>query len=327
MYAIPDAPSSTWQFMPLFGGPVVIGVLQVAVMPCILESPIWLLHRRQVDQAHLVMNQLYLPGDDVDSHWSLLVATMERQTQETESSSSKLSLLVSAKYRKQFSIAVVLSTMQQLCGMNALVVYGPTMFKAIGIHELRLSSTIVNFGRFHDMYLGMKFGDRFNRRTLLLVGSAGMIVGSLGFTVCQTYPSATNNWVQITCMLAFVASFCMSVGSLGWIVSTELIPEVLGASSGAIATCCTWTAQFFIGVYFQQISSVGHWGSQAFGIFPAVLVVFVLFVWICVPDTRTQTTDQVTAMFYSDDDNQKQSDDDAFVYWTSDKENCILSSP
>ncbi|ETV93904.1 hypothetical protein H310_12248 [Aphanomyces invadans] len=296
MYAIPDVPSTAWQFKPLFGGPVVIGVLQVASMPWIVESPVWLLHRDQLDEARHVMHQLYMPAG-IEAHWTALVSTIDRQTREAASSSSKLSLLVSPKYRKQFSIAIVLATMQQLCGMNALVVYGPAMFKAIGIRELRLSNSIVNFGRFHDMYLAGKFGDRFNRRTLLLAGSMGMILGSLGFTLCQVYPSDTNDWIQIACTLMFVASFCASIGSMGWLVSTEVVPEVLGATSGAISTCCTWTAQFFIGVYFQQISSPEHWGTQAFGMFPAVLVVFAVFVWMFVPETRHRTTDEVTALF------------------------------
>ncbi|KAF0702704.1 hypothetical protein As57867_007730, partial [Aphanomyces stellatus] len=30
MYAIPDVPSSEWQFKPLFGGPIIIGLLQLA---------------------------------------------------------------------------------------------------------------------------------------------------------------------------------------------------------------------------------------------------------------------------------------------------------
>ncbi|KAF0687529.1 Aste57867_20742 [Aphanomyces stellatus] len=300
MYAIPDVPSSEWQFKPLFGGPIIIGLLQLASMGQIVESPTWLIQSHQVDAARLVMAQLYLPCD-LDEHHDMLVESIGRQTQETEST-SKLALLVSPKYRVQFSIAIVLSTVQQLCGMNALVVYGPAMFNAIGIKELRLSNTLVNFGRFHDMYLAMKMGDRFNRRTLLLAGSVGMIWGAIGFTLCQVYPSEANNYLQIACTLVFVGSFCFSIGSLGWLVSTELVPEALGATSGAVSTFFTWTAQFFIGVYFQQISNPANWGTHAFFIFAGVMFVFFWFVWFCVPETRNKTTDEITALYYTDEE-------------------------
>ncbi|ETV93903.1 hypothetical protein H310_12247 [Aphanomyces invadans] len=204
--------------------------------------------------------------------------------------------------------------------------FGPIVFKSVGLADLRLATTLVYFGRFHDMYLAGKFGDRFSRRALLLWGTTCMILTSVGFTLCQMYPNDTTNWIQIGCMILFVAAFCASIGSLGWLVPTELVPESLGATSGAIATFTTWTAQFFIGVYFQQISSPEHWGTQAFGMFPAVLVVFAAFVWSSVLDSRNKTSEEVTAMFaWSQGSSAKANG--AFVYWTSDKENCILSSP
>ncbi|KAF0719254.1 Aste57867_1177 [Aphanomyces stellatus] len=173
------------------------------------------------------------------------------------------------------------------------------MFNAIGTKELRLSNALVNFGRFHDMYLAMKLGDRFNHRTLLLAGSVGMILGAI---LCQVYPSKANNWLQIACTLVLVGSFCFSIGSLGWLISTELVPEALGATSGAVSTFFTWTAQFFIGVYFQQISNPGHWGTHAFFIFASVMFVFFFFVWFFVPETRNETTDEITALYYTDEE-------------------------
>ncbi|KAF0692839.1 hypothetical protein As57867_016067, partial [Aphanomyces stellatus] len=235
MYLIPKVPSSEWQFKPLFGGPIVLGLLQLATTRFLLESPTWLIQSRQVDAARHVMTHLYLPCD-LDAHLAKMTASIERQTQEAESASSKLALLVSPKYRAQFSIAIVLSTVQQLCGMNALVVYGPAMFKAIGIKELRLSNTLVNYGRFHEMTFAARVGDRSNRRTLLLAGSVGMFLAAMGFTLCQIHMNDTTKWLQIVCTMTFVLSFCFSVGSLGWLVSTELVPEALGATSGAVST-------------------------------------------------------------------------------------------
>ncbi|KAF0691659.1 Aste57867_17158 [Aphanomyces stellatus] len=176
------------------------------------------------------------------------------------------------------------------------------MFKAIGIKELRLSNTLVNYGRFHEMTFAARVGDRSNRRTLLLAGSVGMFLAAMGFTLCQIHMNDTTKWLQIVCTMTFVLSFCFSVGSLGWLVSTELVPEALGATSGAVSTFFTWTAQFFIGVYFQQISNPKHWGTHAFFIFAAVAFAFFWFVWVFVPETRLKTTDEVTALFYSPQD-------------------------
>ncbi|CAK4682623.1 unnamed protein product [Aphanomyces euteiches] len=296
-YPIRDLPNE-WEFKYLFGVPILFGLLQLAFMGAIIESPSWLIQTHQVERSREAMNQLYSSGD-VESHWMALVESIQRQNNEVQTKSSKLGLLLSRKYSKQFSIAIVLATMQQLSGMNALVGYGPNMFKAVGVRELRLSNTFVNFSRLYNMYIAARYGNCFKRRTLLLFGSIGMMFMGIGFTLCQVYHNDVSKWFQILCMGGFVLSFCASIGSLGWLVSTVLVPETLGATSGAISTFFTWTAQFFIGVYYQQISSPSHWGNHAFFVFAGVTFVLFLFVLAFVQDTSHKTSDQVTAMFHT----------------------------
>ncbi|KAF0701322.1 Aste57867_8172 [Aphanomyces stellatus] len=297
MYWIPDAPTSDWTFRVSFGMPMLLGLATLALMRHMEESPVWLLLSGDVDGARTTFVKLYVPNTALDSYIDTTIASLGHQVDEIARSSNRLALATSSKYRTQLLLAIVLATMQQLCGFNALLVYGPAMFKALGLRELRLSNTLVNFGRFYDMGQMVHFGDRFSRRTLLLAGGTAMMVGALGFTLCQSYPNTTTHWLQLACTFVFMMGFCYSIGSLGWLMALELVPESLGATAGALATCGTWTAQFFIGVYFQQIASVGHWGTHAFGMFVVVLALFVAFVAWCVPDTRLKTTDQVTTLF------------------------------
>ncbi|KAH9108728.1 hypothetical protein LEN26_014100 [Aphanomyces euteiches] len=295
MYAISHVPNE-WEYKYFFGGPILLGLIQIVVMRYIIESPTWLIQTQQIEESRQAMNQLYMPGD-VESHWMTKVEAVGRQAQEIQSSSSKLGLLLSRKYSKQFLIAITLATMVQLCGLSALVVYGPQIFQGIGIRELRLSGTLTNFSRLDYMYLAARYGSKFSRRSLFLVGSVGFVLGAMGFTFCQIYPNETTKWLQLVCLMIFILSFCFSVGSLGWLVATELVPEALGATLGSISTFFTWVAQFFIGVYFQQISNTKHWGTQAFFIFAVVNFIFFFFVMAFVPDTNNKSTDEVTAIF------------------------------
>ncbi|KAF0731270.1 hypothetical protein Ae201684P_011650 [Aphanomyces euteiches] len=194
-YPIRDLPNE-WEFKYLFGVPILFGLLQLAFMGAIIESPSWLIQTHQVERSREAMNQLYSSGD-VESHRMALVESIQRQNNEVQTKSSKLGLLLSRKYSKQFSIAIVLATMQQLSGMNALVGYGPNMFKAVGVRELRLSNTFANFSRLDNMYIAARYGDRFKRRTLLLFGSIGMMFMGIGFTLCQVYHNDVSKWFQI----------------------------------------------------------------------------------------------------------------------------------
>ncbi|KAF0718898.1 Aste57867_1398 [Aphanomyces stellatus] len=311
MYAIPKLPTSTWDFRPIFGGPIVIGLVQLVTMQRMIESPVWLLQHQQVNQAYAAMTELYHPGVDghqhLATHFATVAASVARQMDDTKATiASKLTLLVSPTYRKQFGIALVLCTMQQLSGLGALIVFGPALFQSLGLVDLRLANTFVNFGRFQNNMVVAALGDRFYRRTSLVRGSVVMAIAGLGFTLCQVYPNDTTRYVLLICTLVFMMAYSFSAGSLAWLVSTELMPESLGATSGAVATAMTWTAQFFIGVIFQQIATPGHWGTQAFGIFPVVALIFATFVWFVVPETAKLTSDQVTALYC-----QRVDDDDA----------------
>ncbi|KAH9158450.1 hypothetical protein LEN26_002967 [Aphanomyces euteiches] len=299
-FAILKLPTSDWQFKPLFGGPIVIGLLVLATMRFIVESPAWLLLQHREDEAKESMARLYV--GDVQGHFAELTESMRVQTEEVEASSSKLALLVSSRYRVQFAIAVVLGTMQQLAGLPAMVVYGPSIFKSVNLADLRLSNIFINFGRCWTMFIAAAFfGHRYMRRALLLRFSLIMCVAALGFTLCQVYPNTTTHWINLVCLLLFMGPYSFSVGSLGWVISTELIPEALAPTSGAFATFGSWTAQFLIGVFFQQITSPSHWGTQAFAIFSVIMLVFAIFAFFFVPETSNTTSMEVRALYVRDE--------------------------
>ncbi|CAK4495536.1 unnamed protein product, partial [Aphanomyces euteiches] len=194
-------------------------------------------------------------------------------------------------YRVQFAIAVVLGTMQQLAGLPAMVVYGPSIFKSVNLADLRLSNIFINFGRCWTMFIAAAvFGHKFKRRTLLMPLSLVMSVAALCFTLCQVHQNDTTHWLIIACLLFFMSSYSFSIGSMGWVISTELLPEALAPTSGAFATFGTWTAQFLIGVFFQQISNTRHWGTQAFAIFSVIMLVFAIFAYFFVPETSNTTS-------------------------------------
>ncbi|CAK5093540.1 unnamed protein product [Aphanomyces euteiches] len=298
-FAIPKLPTSEWHFKPLFGGPIVIGLLVLATMRFIVESPAWLLLHQREDEAKEAMARLYV--GDVQAPFAELTESMRVQTEEVEASSSKLALLVSSRYRVQFAIAVVLGTMQQLAGLPAMVVYGPSIFKSVNLADLRLSNIFINFGRCWTMFIAAAvFGHKFKRRTLLMPLSLVMSVAALCFTLCQVHQNDTTHWLIIACLLFFMSSYSFSIGSMGWVISTELLPEALAPTSGAFATFGTWTAQFLIGVFFQQISNTRHWGTQAFAIFSVIMLVFAIFAYFFVPETSNTTSMEVRALYVKD---------------------------
>ncbi|RHY86559.1 hypothetical protein DYB35_002268 [Aphanomyces astaci] len=293
----------TWRL--LFGAPIVLGLLQLCLFPCMIRSPHHLVMLNKYDQARVALQQLYTQPCDTELHLNAMIVSHEKQRMEA-ASSSKLDLLVSPKYRRQLLVAVVLCLSQQLAGMNAIIAYSNGFFFNVGIHETRLSNILVNFGRFHDMCMAARLLDRFSRRTPLLVGLVVTLLASVGIVWTQLYPGNpvdfnSTNYIAIATVLLFVASYCFSAGSMAWLISNELFPELLSATANSMSTFCTFTAQFVIAVYYPQLMRPTAAGNYAFLVFTGCLLMLIPFVYFVVPNTHKKTSEEVTRLFYDGD--------------------------
>ncbi|CAK4079837.1 unnamed protein product [Aphanomyces euteiches] len=288
----------------LFGLPVILGVLQLSMMPWMIRSPHHLVMIKKYDQARAALQQLYKPCD-FELHLNAMIISHERQEIEA-ATGTKIGLLFSPKYRKQLMIAIVMCLSQQLAGMNAIIAYSNGFFLNIGIRETRISNMLVNFGRLHDMAMAARFLDRWSRRTPLLIGLFVTLLSSVGLVLTQIYPGNpenynATNYLAIVVVLFFVASYCFSAGSMAWLISNELFPEHLSATANGISTFFTFTAQFFIAVYYSQLMKPTSAGNYAFFVFTGFLALFIVFAYFFVPNTNKKTSDEVTRIFYAED--------------------------
>ncbi|ETV93901.1 hypothetical protein H310_12245 [Aphanomyces invadans] len=293
----------TWRL--LFGAPIVLGLLQLCLFPCMIKSPHHLVMHKRFDHARVALSQLYTQPCDIELHLNAMIVSHEKQAVEA-ATASKLRLLLSAKYRRQMVVAIVMCLSQQLAGMNAIIAYSNGFFLNIGIRETRISNIIVNFGRFHDMFMAARYLDRFSRRTPLLVGLTVTLLASVGIVFTQEYPGNpvmfnATNYLAIVTVLFFVASYCFSAGSMAWLISNELFPEHMSATANSISTFFTFAAQFLIAVYYPQLMRPTAAGNFAFLIFSGCLVFFIGFVFWFVPNTNNKTSEEVTRLFYDDD--------------------------
>ncbi len=92
-------------------------------------------------------------------------------------------------------------------------------------------------------------------------------------------------------VVGFVMSFGVGMGPCPWLLPAELFPVDKVAQGSAITATCNWLANFFCGQAFIPISTT--LGAFAFLPFAAVLVLFVAFVVLKVPETRGKTIEQI----------------------------------
>ncbi|CAK4608874.1 unnamed protein product [Aphanomyces euteiches] len=286
----------TWRI--LVGVPIVFGIIILALLPFIEESPVWLIAHGKLDQARAALTRLYLPHD-TDAVLAAMVTSHEDEKHEYAGNVKRWTLLFTRKYRKQLVVACVLCAMQQLCGINAIMYYSASIFDSIGIHDPRYANTIVAAARLHDIVFAAKLLDRFNRRPLLLGCMTLMALAGGGLVACLCNSSYTStHYLSVVALVVFVAGYCLSIGPMSWMIANELFPDFLNARAGAIGTFCTWVCNVFVSVYFQQMADPANLGNYAFLVFSGCLAVAVVFTYFCVPETNHKTYSEIEAAFY-----------------------------
>ena len=137
------------------------------------------------------------------------------------------------KYSFPIMAAVLLATFNQLTGINALLYYAPKVFAMgnSGAHAALLQSIPVGIMLVISTTFGMMVIDKFGRKTLLLVGSVGMVV-FLALVAIRFYTADAAADIGASIMWYFVGYilfFGFSQGAVIWVFISEIFPNAVRA--------------------------------------------------------------------------------------------------
>uniref|UniRef100_A0A8C6P0C2 Solute carrier family 2 member 3a n=1 Tax=Nothobranchius furzeri TaxID=105023 RepID=A0A8C6P0C2_NOTFU len=272
-------------------------VLQCILLPFCPESPRFLLiNLKQEEQACKALVRLR-GTEDVSKDLQEMKEESAKMAQEKKVTIAEL--FRSALYRQPLLVAIMLQLSQQLSGINAVFYYSTGIFASAGVQQpiyATIGAGIVNtIFTVVSLFLVEKAG----RRTLHLLGLGGMAVAALLMTISlllQTHIPAMS-YVAILAVMLFVAMFEMGPGPIPWFIVAELFSQGPRPAAMAVAGCCNWTANFLVGMTFPKLADLcGPW---VFLIFFAFLILFFIFTFFKVPETRGKTFDEIARGFSS----------------------------
>uniref|UniRef100_A0A087XQV9 Solute carrier family 2 member 3a n=1 Tax=Poecilia formosa TaxID=48698 RepID=A0A087XQV9_POEFO len=270
-------------------------VLQCILLPFCPESPRFLLiNLKQEEQACKALVRLR-GTEDVNKDLQEMKEESAKMAMEKKVTIAEL--FRSAAYRQPLLIAVMLQLSQQLSGINAVFYYSTGIFSSAGVKQpiyATIGAGIVNtIFTVVSLFLVEKAG----RRTLHLLGLGGMAVSALVMTVSLLLVGGCTamSYVAILAVMLFVAMFELGPGPIPWFIVAELFSQGPRPAAMAVAGCCNWTANFLVGMSFPKL--VELCGPWVFLIFTAFLIIFFIFTFIKVPETKGKTFDEIAREF------------------------------
>lgn len=208
-----------------------------------------------------------------------------------------LELFRSPNYRQPIIIAIILQLSQQLSGINAVFYYSTGIFEKAGVKEPIYAT--IGAGVVNTVFtvVSLFLVERAGRRTLHLIGLAGMAVCALLMTISLSLVGTNQalSYLAIVAVFGFVASFEMGPGPIPWFIVAELFSQGPRPAAMAISGFSNWTANFLVGITFPKLEDVC--GPYVFIIFMIFLILFFIFTFLRVPETKGRTFDDIAQGF------------------------------
>ncbi|XP_072531924.1 solute carrier family 2, facilitated glucose transporter member 3a [Salminus brasiliensis] len=273
---------------------VIPAILQCLLLPFCPESPRYLLiNLNKEEEARKALVRLR-GFEDVSKDMQEMKEESAKMNMEKKVTIPEL--FRTATYRQPLLIAVVLQLSQQLSGINAVFYYSTGIFESAGVTQPIYAT--IGAGVVNTVFtvVSLFLVERAGRRTLHLIGLGGMAVSALLMTIALLLKHIESlSYLSIGAVFAFVAMFEMGPGPIPWFIVAELFSQGPRPAAMAVAGFSNWTANFIVGISFPKLEKLC--GPYVFIIFMAFLILFFVFTFFRVPETKGRTFEDIAREF------------------------------
>ncbi|KAF0531757.1 general substrate transporter [Gigaspora margarita] len=190
--------------------------------------------------------------------------------------------------RKMLLICFGLNMVQQLCGINGIIIYSTAIFlqtfgrgakyATLGVGIVNLSMTLIS------AYLVDKKG----RKPLLFTSFIGMCISSILVVIGSLYH---HNVLVIVAVLLFISSFAIGIGPIAYLIVPEVLPTHCVSSGGSICLGTNWLCNFLIILIFPVLQQ--SLGGYTFIIFAVISGISAISTLIFLPETKGKSLEEI----------------------------------
>jgi len=284
------ASTESWRLiLSLSAIPALIVLLLVVRLP---DTARWLMMRGRRDEAVELLRRV---NPDMDSEREADIIERDLAYEEK----GNFAELFQGRFRKAGIFVVGLGFLVQITGINAIVYYSPTIIQDVGVTSPTGAIVITGFVQVAGVIaevVAFLVVDRWGRRPTLLTGIGTMAVANtvLVFAYALEAPAV----MTFLGILLFTVGFSFGYGSLVWVYATESFPVRLRTQGGSAMLTSDLFANFIVGVVFlNALGALG--GAFTFGIFLALSVFAIGFVYALAPETKGRQLEEIRGYWYN----------------------------
>ena len=266
--------------------------LGVAALPALLffvmlfgipRSARWLVTKNRIPEAREVLEQLGSP-DGASELDDIIESIHVDGVAHSEA-------LFQKKYWRPIYLAVTVAAFNQLAGINAILYYLNDIFGMAGFSKMSGDLQAVAVGAMNLLatFLAMTVIDRVGRKTLLLIGGAGMVFCLSG--VAAVFFTQQHQGMLVWLLVAYIAFFAISQGAVIWVYISEVFPNRVRAKGQSLGSSTHWVMNAIISGVFPVLAARS--GGYPFVFFAAMMALMFFVVLFTYPETKGITLEQM----------------------------------
>jgi MFS transporter, SP family, arabinose:H+ symporter len=246
------------------------------------QSPRWLATQHRVEESRDVLKLLG------SSNYEAELAEILNSIHLEKSQGSEP--LFSRKFRYPIFLAIATGVFNQFAGINAILYYLPMIFMKAGFSKLSgdLQSVAIGAMNLCATLLAMTLIDKFGRKTLLLVGSAGTALCLAG--VAQIFLTQRNQNLLVWILVGYIFFFA-PLGAVIWVYIGEIFPTTVRSKGQSLGSSSHWIMNAIITRYFPVVAKTS--GAYPFVFFAAMMVLQFFVVMFFYPETKGFTLEEM----------------------------------
>ncbi len=283
-YLLSGISEDSWRWM--LGVQAIPSLLFFGLVFLVPESPRWLMKKRREEETKKVLEEI--GEQNIVQEMDQIRASLQDDGKEKES-------LFSGKYNKPIFYATALAMFNQLSGINAVMYYAPRIFEMTGLAKDTALLQAISIGATNLIFtmLAISLIDKFGRRTLLIIGSFGMVL-FLGLVAYAFFTGNFGGYMVMIYLVGFIAFFAFSQGAVIWVFISEIFPNKVRSQGQTLGSFTHWIMAAIISwtfPIFAESSAMG--GGYAFALFSGMMLLHLFFAWKVLPETKGQSLEGI----------------------------------
>lgn len=276
-----------WRWM--LGAGLIPAIILLVGISFLGDTPRWLISKNRIKEAKDIFKKID-PDSDADRQVQEIRTTIDAMAHQKTTFQKWMLMPV--------FVGIGIMFVQICTGINTIIFYTTTIFQVAGFSD-KIGAIYATIGigavNFLMTLVAIFFTDRWGRKPLLYTGLWGMLFALLALGAGFYFaPQLGSNlkWIAIGSVVTYIAFFAMSLGPIGWILVSEILPLKIRGFAMSLCTVANFAFNFVIVLSFLPlIHRIGE--AWTFWIFAGITVLSMFFVYFFVPETKGISLEEI----------------------------------